>query len=112
MPFVRLCSHTSKCKHVQDGCECSGLAGLCGWEGPVSPVFLTDLLLACGCRSYKERFKVTGSGKIRYMRPGHVHKRWEWQWQPCDADFKKEQPFSALTPYYFLLHRRPKLGMP
>jgi ribosomal protein L35 len=25
--------------------------------------------------SYKERFKTTGTGKIRYMRPGHVHKR-------------------------------------
>ncbi|KAK9844548.1 hypothetical protein WJX74_003893 [Apatococcus lobatus] len=25
--------------------------------------------------SYKERFKMTGSGKIRAMRPGHRHKR-------------------------------------
>ena len=27
------------------------------------------------CRSaYKGRFKTTGTGKIRYMRPGHVRK--------------------------------------
>ena len=27
------------------------------------------------CRSYRERFKTTGSGAIVYQRPGHRHKR-------------------------------------
>ena len=27
------------------------------------------------CRAYKDRFKMTATGKIRYVRPGHVHKR-------------------------------------
>ena len=26
--------------------------------------------------AFKSRFKMTGTGKIRYMRPGHVHKRY------------------------------------
>lgn len=29
----------------------------------------------CVCRAFKSRFKMTGGGKIMYMRPGHVHKR-------------------------------------
>lgn len=27
------------------------------------------------CRSYKERFRMTATGKIRYQKPGHRHKR-------------------------------------
>lgn len=31
--------------------------------------------LSLPCSSYKSRFRVTGTGKVLYARPGHVHKR-------------------------------------
>ena len=53
------------------------------WHNTYAPLLLplTALPPACSLAlpplrsSYKSRFKVTGTGKVVYARPGHVHKR-------------------------------------
>ncbi|KAL4446243.1 hypothetical protein ABPG77_003050 [Micractinium sp. CCAP 211/92] len=46
--------------------------------------------------SYKSRFRITGSGKVLYARPGHVHKRFSKSKRQL---FDLSQ-YQALTPRY------------
>ncbi|KAL4423829.1 hypothetical protein ABPG75_001130 [Micractinium tetrahymenae] len=46
--------------------------------------------------SYKSRFRVTGSGKVLYARPGHVHKRFS----KSKRQLFDLSHYQALTPRY------------
>lgn len=56
-------------------CSHNGSGNLPGvrWASGPTPPFVGGKLKPYS--SFKQRFKLTGGGRIRYMRPGHVHKR-------------------------------------